>query len=135
MRKPVIATGRRKAAVARAVLTEGSGRVYLNGTPLETCGQELVRLKIMEPLLLAGELAKKVDVRVNVRGGGVMGQADAARTAVARGLIEWAKEENPQLRETFRQYDWTLIKSDTRFKLPKKPEGYGARAKYQKSYR
>jgi small subunit ribosomal protein S9 len=131
----VIETGRRKAAVARAVLTEGTGKVYLNGVPLETYGPELARMKILEPLLLAEEVAKRVDIRVRVRGGGTMGQADAARTAIARGLIEWAKEEKPELREVFRQYDWTLIKSDTRFKLPKKPEGYGARAKYQKSYR
>lgn len=131
--KTVITTGRRKTALARATVRSGRGRVFINGAALETYEPELARLKILEPLKLAPELVKRVDVEVKVEGGGVMGQADAVRTAIARGLVEWSGDS--QVKETFKQYDWTLIKSDVRFKEPKKPGGSGARAKFQKSYR
>jgi small subunit ribosomal protein S9 len=131
--KTVIAVGRRKAALAKAVIRPGSGRVFVNRRALQVIEPELARLKIMEPLVLAGDVAKKVDIEVKVRGGGVIGQAEAVRTAIARGLLEYTGDQ--QLRERFKQYDWTLVKSDTRFKEPKKPGGPGARAKYQKSYR
>jgi len=131
--KTVIATGRRKRALARAVVRSGSGRVFINGKPVETIEPELARLKIMEPLMLVPELGGKVDIEVKVEGGGVMGQAEAVRTAIARGLLQFFEDQ--QLREKFKQYDWTLVKSDTRFKEPKKPGGPGARAKFQKSYR
>ena len=131
--KVKLATGRRKTSLARATVREGEGRIYINGRSLDTYEPELARLRILEPLALAPELAKRVDIEVNVHGGGFMGQADAIRTAIARGLIEWSGD--PQIRELFKQYDWALTKSDTRFKEPKKPGGPGARAKFQKSYR
>ncbi len=131
--KVVLATGRRKAALARARVKDGNGRVFVNSRALEVYEPELARLKIFEPLALVPELARRVDIEVNVEGGGFMGQADAVRTAIARGLIEWSGD--PKVRELFKQHDWTLIKSDVRFKEPKKPGGPGARAKYQKSYR
>lgn len=131
--KVVLTTGRRKAALARAKVKDGSGRVFINRRELKIYEPELARLKILEPLNMAPELAKRVDIEVDVKGGGFMGQADAARTAIARGLIEWSGD--PQVREVFKKYDWTLIKSDVRFKESKKPGGRGARAKFQKSYR
>jgi small subunit ribosomal protein S9 len=131
--RPVIEVGRRKAAIARATVKDGSGRVLVNHKPVEVCGPELARLKIMEPLLLLPDLAKRVDIEVRVRGGGVMGQAEAVRTAIAKGLIRWSGD--PNVRELLKRYDWTLVKSDVRFKEPKKPGGTGARAKFQKSYR
>ncbi|MCJ7719983.1 MAG: 30S ribosomal protein S9 [Candidatus Hadarchaeum sp.] len=129
----IISVGRRKAAIARAVVRDGKGRVFVNGRALDVYEPELARLKISEPLTLAPEVAKLVDIEVGVKGGGYMGQADAARTAIARGLIEWSGDA--KLREMFKKHDWTLIKSDVRFKEPKKPGGPGARAKFQKSYR
>ena len=131
--KVVLSTGRRKAALARATIKEGRGRVFINRKAIEVFEPELARLKILEPLTLAPELARKVDIEVSVEGGGFMGQADAVRTAIARGLVEWSGD--PKTREIFKQYDWTLVKSDVRFKEPKKPGGPGARARYQKSYR
>lgn len=131
--KVVVAVGKRKAAVARATIREGSGKVYINGRLLDALEPELARLKILEPLALAPELARRVDIEVNVQGGGFMGQADAVRTAIAKGLIEWSGEA--EVREQFKRYDWSLVKSDVRFKEPKKPGGRGARAKFQKSYR
>lgn len=131
--KHVIGVGRRKAAIARASVKDGEGRVFINGRALGVFEPELAKLKIAEPLELAPDLAKKVDIEVRVTGGGYIGQADAVRTAIARGLIAWSGD--PKLRDTFKQYDWTLVKSDVRFKESKKPGGPGARAKFQKSYR
>lgn len=131
--KVVLAVGRRKAAIARATVRDGKGRVFVNERSIDVYEPELARLRISEPLVLAPEIAKRVDIEVDVAGGGSMGQADAARTAIARGLIEWSGDA--KLRELFKQYDWTLIKSDVRFKEPKKAGGPGARAKFQKSYR
>ncbi|MDI6819343.1 MAG: 30S ribosomal protein S9 [Candidatus Hodarchaeaceae archaeon] len=131
--KVVLAVGRRKAAIARATVRDGKGKVFVNKRSIDVYEPELARLRISEPLVLAPEIAKRVDIEVDVTGGGFMGQADAARTAIARGLIEWSGDA--KLREFFKQYDWTLIKSDVRFKEPKKPGGPGARAKFQKSYR
>jgi len=132
--KVILVSARRKTAVARAVIREGRGRVRINGVPLEIYQPELARWKIMEPLLLAGEeLWSKVDIDVNVRGGGLMGQASAARTAIARALVEWT--QSPELRELFLKYDRHLLVEDPRQAEPKKPRGRSARAKRQKSYR
>jgi len=126
-------SGKRKTAIARATVKEGTGRVTINKVPLDTYGPELARLKIQEPLGLVPEKASKVDIMVLVKGGGVMGQAAAARTAIARGLVDFYKDE--ELDAVFRAYDRTLIINDDRRKLPKNPLGHGARAKKQKSYR
>jgi small subunit ribosomal protein S9 len=88
---------------------------------------------MLEPLKLAGKKAETVDIDVNVHGGGIMGQADAIRTAIARGLVQYLNDE--ELETLFRDYDRTLIVPDTRRKLPKNPLGRGARKKRQKSYR
>ena len=126
-------SGKRKAAIARAVVKEGTGKVTINKIPVEIYTPELAKLKIMVPLELASDKAGKVDISVNVNGGGVMGQAAAIRTAIARGLVEFYKDE--ELERMFRAYDRTLIINDDRRKLPKNPLGPGARAKKQKSYR
>ena len=129
----VLATGKRKAAVARAAVRKGIGLVRFNDRPLELVEPELVRQKIQEPLLMVGERAKALDIAVVTSGGGVIGQASAARTAVARGLLEWLKDAS--LREQFKHYDRSLIVNDPRRKLPKRPGGRGARKRRQKSYR
>jgi len=126
-------SGKRKTAIARATVKEGTGKVTINKTPLDIYSPELAKLKIMEPLGLVPEKASKVDIAVLVNGGGVMGQAAAARTAIARGLVDFFKDE--EMEAVFRAYDRTLIINDTRRKLPKNPLGHGARAKKQKSYR
>ena len=126
-------SGKRKTAIARATVKEGSGKVTINKTPLAIYSPELARLKIEEPLQLVPEKAAKVDISVLVQGGGVMGQAAAVRTAIARGLVDYYKDD--ELEALFRAYDRTLIVNDDRNKLPKKPMGPGARAKKQKSYR
>ena len=129
----VLATGKRKTAVARATVRKGMGRVRFNDRPLELVEPELIRLKVQEPLLMVGDRAKNLDITVQASGGGYVGQASAARTAVARGLITWLKDD--QLKEMFKTYDRSLLVNDPRRKLPKRPGGRGARARRQKSYR
>ncbi len=126
-------SGKRKEAVARCSVKEGSGKVRINNVPIEIFNPEIARLKIMEPMALAGEKATKVDVSVNVQGGGFMGQAEASRTAIAKGLVDYLKDA--ELEKLFKDYDRSLLISDPRRKLPKKPLGRGARKKRQKSYR
>lgn len=127
-------SGKRKMAVARARVVKGAGRVRVNDMPLEIYEPELARLKIMEALYLAGEeRVGKIDIDVNVRGGGIMGQATAVRTAVARGLVEHYADE--ELKELFLRYDRSLLVNDPRRKEPKHQLGAGARKKKQKSYR
>lgn len=133
MAEVVNTSGKRKEAVARCVVSAGSGKVRINNVPIDIFTPELARLKIMEPMALAGDKASKVDVSVNVAGGGFMGQAEASRTAIAKGLVDFLKDE--ELEKLFKDYDRSLLISDPRRKLPKKPLGRGARKKRQKSYR
>ena len=129
----VTTSSKRKTAVARAVIKKGIGKVRINKKPLEIYTPELARLKILEPLELAGPKAKKVDVSINVKGGGVMGQADASRTAIARGLIKFFDDKS--LKELYLKHDRSLLVNDPRRKEPKHHLGRGARKKRQKSYR
>jgi small subunit ribosomal protein S9 len=132
MNKVIVTSGKRKTAIAKAVLKEGKGKVTVNKVPVNLYEPELYRLRIMEPLIIAGETAEKVDIAVTVNGGGPMGQADSARLAVARALTEYA----PKLKPVFMDYDRLLLVADVRFKETHKPNRHGAaRGKKQKSYR
>ena len=131
--KVVVASGKRKSAVARASVRKGKGLVRVNSVPIEIFEPSLARMKIMEPLTLAGDLSAKVDIDVNVQGGGIMGQATASRTAIAKGLVQFLEDKD--LESLYMRYDRSLLVSDPRRKLPKKPLGRGARKKRQKSYR
>jgi len=131
--KVINSSGKRKSAIARASVKKGNGKVKVNNIPLEILTPELAKLKIFEPISLAGKKAEKVDITVNVSGGGVMGQATATRTAIAKGLVKFFEDKS--MEELFRGYDRNLLVSDPRRKLPKKPLGRGARKKRQKSYR
>jgi small subunit ribosomal protein S9 len=129
----LLVTGKRKTAIARAIVKTGSGIVFVNGIPLATFMPEVARVKINEPLTLSGERWKGVDISVKVTGGGFMGQAEAARMAVAKGLVQWTRSS--ELRKTMTNYDRTMLAGDPRRKEPKKFGGPGARRREQKSYR
>ena len=130
---PIIAVGKRKTAIARAVVRPGSGMIRINRIPLDIYQPEVARMKIMEPLLLAGSLWKQVDIDVKVRGGGFMGQAEAARISIARGLVRWFRSQ--RLKKLFLSYDRSMLVGDPRRKEMKKFGGPGARRRRQKSYR
>ena len=133
MVKVVNTSGKRKTSIARASVKKGKGRVRINKVPVELLSPELARLKVMEPILLAGKKAERLDIEVKVQGGGFMGQAYATRTAIAKGLVAYSNDE--KLEAMFKQHDRSLLVSDPRRKMPKKPLGRGARKKRQKSYR
>jgi len=133
MVKVIHTSGKRKTAIARATVRSGKGRIRINKKPVEFYQPELARLKIQEPLELASKQTKKIDINIDVYGGGVMGQAEATRTAIARGIIEWFNDDD--LQKLFQNYDRALLVNDTRRKEPKHPMGRGARKKRQKSYR
>ncbi len=132
--KVVISVGKKKTAIARAVIRPGRGRVRINGIPLEIYEPELARLRMMEPLVLAGEqIWNSVDIDVNVKGGGVMGQASAVRMAIARGLVLYTGSE--ELKKLYEEYDRSMLAGDPRRTEPKKPGRKHARSKRQKAYR
>ena len=133
-KKVLVVSGKRKTAAARAVVKPGVGRIRVNRTPVEIFEPEIAREKIMEPLLQAGEdVWKQLEMDIKTAGGGYMGQAEAARMAVANALLKWTKSTH--LRTVFTEYDRTMVAGDSRSKEPKKFGGPGARAKEQKSYR
>ena len=132
--KVVIASGKRKRAIARAIIRPGKGTIRINNLALDFYEPKLSRLKLQEPLILAGDVANKVDIRVSVIGGGMSSQADASRLAIAKGLVEFSKSD--KLKEDFLNYDRNLLVADVRRKEKAKPNRHGqARAKVQKSYR
>ena len=134
MVKIVNTSGKKKTAIARATIKEGVGRIRINKKPLEIYEPEVTKLRIMEPLTFIGEdVISKIDIEVNVKGGGVIGQANAVRTALGKGLIEWTGDL--ALKDAMLSYDRNLLVNDSRQKETKKFGGPGARAKYQKSYR
>ena len=91
--KIVLATGKRRTAVARARVKAGLGQVTINDVPIDLVLPEYARTKIREPLLLADDLNQKVDIKVNARHGGVVSQADAIRQAIATGMVEFFNDE------------------------------------------
>jgi small subunit ribosomal protein S9 len=134
VKKSLVVSGKRKTATSRAVVRSGIGRVRINRTPVEIFEPNIAREKIMEPLTQAGdEVRKQLDIDVKVSGGGYMGQAEAARMAIANAILKWTKSAH--LRTVFAEYDRTMIAGDTRKKEPKKFGGPGARSRDQKSYR
>jgi small subunit ribosomal protein S9 len=133
-KKVLVISGKRKTAIARAVVRPGEGRIRINRTPIEIYEPEIVRKKTMEPLLQAGdEVWKQLDMDIKVSGGGYMGQAEAVRMAIANALLKWTKSS--RLRKIFVEYDRSMVVGDPRRKEPKKFGGPGARTRGQKSYR
>src|SRR3989344_467958 len=133
--KIVHVSGKRKKSVARATIMSGKGQIRINKRLLQLYDPKLARMRIMEPLLIAGDdVVKKVKINVNVEGGGWNGQAEAARLAIARGLVQFTG--NKQLERSFLDYDRHLIVADVRQRETRKPNTHQkARSKVQKSYR
>ena len=133
VKKVINKSGKRKTAVARASVKKGKGLVRVNKKPVELYEPDIARWKILEAVKIAEKHIDKVDIDVDVKGGGFMSQASAVRTAIARGLVEFTGD--PGLKLAYLDHDRTLLVSDSRRKEPKKPLGRGARKKRQKSYR
>jgi small subunit ribosomal protein S9 len=132
-KKTQATTGKRKTSKARVFVSEGKGRVRINNTPIHLYKPEIAKEKIMEPLWLAGETMNNIDIKVKVHGGGYMSQAEAVRMGIAQGIVRWTKSK--RIRNTYLEYDRTMLAGDGRRKESKKFGGPGARARKQKSYR
>ena len=129
--KIIHTSGKRKRSIARATLKKGTGLVRVNHVPIDIFQPTMARLKLREPLILSGNIAQEVNININVKGGGIMSQTDAARLALARALVKY----NKKLEKVFSEYDRHLLIADVRRKEPCKPNISKARAKRQKSYR
>ena len=131
---PLIVSGKRKRAIAKAIIKSGSGKVTINNIPYEHLFL-IHKLMMKEPI----EITKKVlgdfkfDVAIKVRGGGTEGRIDASRLALAKAVAKFTR--SPELRRAFLDYDKNLLVADIRRKEPYKPGDSKARAKRQKSYR
>ena len=131
--KSVHTSGRRKRSIARVTLKEGKGIVRINSMLLDHYQPNMSRMKIMEPLMLAPEVSKKVNINVDVHGGGFQSQTDAIRLAIARAIVQYSKDMS--LRQRFIEYDRNLIIADIRHTEASKPNDSKPRASRQKSYR
>jgi SSU ribosomal protein S9P len=122
-------SGRRKTAVARIYLTAGSGNIIINGKDFKEYFPTLpLQYIATQSLNVAGELAN-FDVKVNVNGGGVKGQAEAVRLAISKALVELNPEVKPALRAK------GLVTRDDRMVERKKPGRRKARRRFQFSKR
>ncbi|MBN2067858.1 MAG: 30S ribosomal protein S9 [Candidatus Diapherotrites archaeon] len=123
---------KKKMAVARATIKKGTGKIKINNRGISVFQPAYLKRFIGEPLEMA-PAAKEVDIKVKVKGGGFMGQAAAARSAIAKALVQYSKDN--KLRAAFLAYDRMLLVDDVRRVESKKPLGTKARKKKQKSKR
>ncbi len=129
--KMIQTSGKRKFSIARAVLRPGKGKITINGKLINSYTPELAKQSIMEPLILAEGVASQVDIDVVVASGGIQGQAEAVRLAIAKALVEFDKK----LKRVFLDYDRHLLVADIRRKESRKPNDSKARSARQTSYR
>lgn len=132
----IITSGKRKTAIARAVLTSGKGEIRINGIDYKTF-QIFDKLQIEEPIKIAekilGPEKMNFDVSIKVRGGGRKGQIGAARLALARAIVKFSNSR--ELEKAFLSYDRNLLIADIRRKEAYKPGDSKARSKRQSSKR
>ena len=107
-------TGRRKEAVARAVLRTGSGKITVNGKPIEAYFTTATQRMVVTEALRVTDREQSFDIDANIFGGGINGQAGALRMAIARSLIELDPESRPSLKKA------GLLTRDARRKESKK---------------
>ena len=124
---------KKKEAVARAVVRKGKGSIKINKRDISLFEPKQVRAFIEEPLKILAEVAKEVDIEVKVKGGGVMGQANSVRSAIAKSLVLYSKDA--KAKQALIAYDRLLLVDDVRRVESKKPLGTKARKKKQKSKR
>ena len=124
-----LGTGRRKTAVARVRLASGSGKIQINGRPMESYFLvDSQRLLVTQPLTIT-DMVTKFDIRVNVAGGGPNGQAGAVRHGISRALLKADVNLRPALKAE------GLLTRDPRMRERKKYGQPGARKRFQYSKR
>lgn len=134
--KNIVVAGKRKEAIAKATIKPGTGKCLINKKPISLFNY-FHQLSLQEPFVLArpilGNELDTIDIEVNVKGGGIEGQVEASRLAIARALLAYFKRQ--ELKKAFLNYDRALLVADTRRKETRKPCDSKARARRQKSYR
>jgi len=132
--KTIQTSGKRKSAIARASVRAGTGVIRINGVPVDKLEPELAKMKIEELLIIAhDEKLKTVNIDVDVKGGGVIGQIDAARIALSRAITKFLKKKT--IVRAIKDYDRSMLSGDSRSVEMKKWGGRKARKRFQKSYR
>ena len=122
-------TGRRKTAIARTRLYTGSGKIEINGRPMEQYfPRKTLQMIVRQPLALT-KLTEQFDIKVNVCGGGITGQAEAVRLGIARALLQNDAALRPALKKA------GFLTRDARKKERKKYGLAAARARFQYSKR
>lgn len=134
MDKKIIVSGKRKRAIAKAILTSGSGKVKINNKDHKNL-HEFDVLRIEEILRIVKDVLGKTDFDVNIKviGGGIRGQVEAARTALARAILKFS--DSKELEKAFDEYDRNILVADVRRKEQRKPGDSKARKMRQTSYR
>lgn len=134
MSDKIVESGKRKSAIAKAMISEGTGKITLNNRDYNTL-HKFDKLRLSEPIRIAEKILGKIDfdVNISVRGGGNKSQISASRLALAKAISKFAKSK--ELTEAFLEYDRHLLVADIRRKEPNKPGDSKARAKRQSSYR
>jgi len=132
--KKTVVAGKRKTAIAKATIVDGTGKVWINKVPYQNL-DFFKKLEIDEPI----EIAKRVlgdfkyDIIVNMKSGGTSSQIHAARLAIAKAIVIFSK--SAELKRAYTKYDKNMLVADTRRKEAYKPGDSKARRKRQKSFR
>ena len=132
--KKVVISGKRKSAVAKAIVISGKGEVLINGKKYELL-PFFEKLRIAEPIRIAQQVLGKIefDAKITIRGGGRIGQNEAARLALAKGIVKFSNSE--ELKQAYIKYDRNMLIADIRRKEAYKPGDSKARRSRQTSYR
>jgi small subunit ribosomal protein S9 len=130
-----MAAGKRKRAIAKAIITDGNGKITINNIKYENLSSPFHRLLIKEPIEIAKNVLGdfKFDIEVFVHGGGTESRIEAARLAIAKAIYKFTKSAD--IKKAYSEYDKNILVADTRRKEPYKPGDSKARSKRQKSYR
>jgi len=134
--KVVLVKSKRKEAIARASLKPGTGKITVNNFSIDTIEPKELKYTILEPLMvskIASSLAKKVDISISVKGGGISARTQAIRGAIAKGIAQYS--DSDVIRKELLHYDRSMLVDDPRRVEPKKFKGPKARARFQTSYR
>ena len=133
--KHIQSSGKRKSAIARAVLTyPAKGQIKINNVPIDIYEPKIARYRIQEVLgVINHPKVEKCDIDINVKGGGKMSQTDAVRIAIAKSINKFIGTK--AIEKIFREYDDALLSGDSRRTEPKHFGGKKARARRQRSRR
>ena len=123
------ALGRRKTAIARIYVKDGDGKIIINGKDFKEYFPTATLHYVVEQPLMLTETQGNYDIKVNLKGGGINGQAEAVRLAISRALVKINEEYRPVLKEN------GLMRRDPRMVDRKKPGQPKARKKFQFSKR